>query len=78
MIFIGGESAWRKAATYTGQHKHRIKADKSIHALSGIRTHDPRVRASEDNSCLRRRGHCNRQTKNKCTLIVQYMLQVVL
>jgi hypothetical protein len=28
-----------------------------IHALSGIRTHDPSVRASEDNSCLRPRGH---------------------
>jgi hypothetical protein len=28
----------------TGQHKHRI----NIHDLSGIRTHDPSVRASED------------------------------
>jgi hypothetical protein len=25
----------------------------NIHALSGIRTHGPGVRASEDNSCLR-------------------------
>jgi hypothetical protein len=32
-----------------------------IHASSGIRTHDPSVRASEDISCLRRRGHCDRQ-----------------
>jgi hypothetical protein len=31
-----------------------------IQALSGIRTHDPSVRASEDSSCLRRRGHCDR------------------
>jgi hypothetical protein len=31
-----------------------------IHALSGIRTHDPSVQASEDISCLRPRGHCGR------------------
>jgi hypothetical protein len=33
-----------------------------IHALSGIRTHDPSVRASEDSSCLRPRGYCDRRT----------------
>jgi hypothetical protein len=32
-----------------------------IHALNGIRTHDPSVRASEDSSCLRPRGHCDQQ-----------------
>jgi hypothetical protein len=26
--------------------------------MSGIRIHDPSVRASEDNSCLRPRGYC--------------------
>jgi hypothetical protein len=31
-----------------------------IHALSGIRTHDPSVRAGEDSSCLRPRCHCDR------------------
>jgi hypothetical protein len=31
---------------HTGQHKHRINAQGDIHALSGIRTHDPSVRAS--------------------------------
>jgi hypothetical protein len=30
------------------------------HALNGIRTHDPSARASEDSSCLRPRGHCDR------------------
>jgi hypothetical protein len=30
---------------------HRINAHRYIHALSGIRTHDPSVRASEDGSC---------------------------
>jgi hypothetical protein len=34
---------------------------KHIHALSGIRTHNPSVRASEDSSCHRPRGHCDRQ-----------------
>jgi hypothetical protein len=41
----------------TGQHKHGINAyTPNIHALSGIRTNDPSVRASEDSSCLRPRG----------------------
>jgi hypothetical protein len=31
-----------------------------IHTLSGIRTHDPSIRASEDSSCLRHRGHWDR------------------
>jgi hypothetical protein len=45
----------------TGQHKHRNKHTHTpnIHALSGIRTHDPSVRASEDSSCLRPRGYCD-------------------
>jgi hypothetical protein len=45
---------------HTGQHKHRKNAHTDIHSLSGIRTHDPTVRASEDSSCLRRRSHCDR------------------
>jgi hypothetical protein len=32
----------------------------NIRALRGIRTHDPSVRASEDSSCLRPRGYCDR------------------
>jgi hypothetical protein len=31
-------------------------------ALNGIRTHDPSVRVSEDSSCLRPCGHCDRQS----------------
>jgi hypothetical protein len=41
---------------HTGQHKHRIDAythTLNIHVLSGIRTHDPSVRASEDSSSLK-------------------------
>jgi hypothetical protein len=52
---------------YTEQHKHRINSHNTdIHALSGIRTHDPRIRASEDSSCLRPSGDCDRQ----CCFIV--------
>jgi hypothetical protein len=39
-------------------HKHRINAD--IRVLSGIRTHGPSVRGSEDGLCLRSRGHFDR------------------
>jgi hypothetical protein len=45
---------------HTEQHKHRINAHIYIHALSGFRTDDSNVRASEDSSCLRPRGHCER------------------
>jgi hypothetical protein len=49
---------WRGISPYQGlylhteQHKHRINAHTDIHALSGVRTHDPGVRVSEDSSCL--------------------------
>jgi hypothetical protein len=33
---------------HTEQHKYRINAHTDIHALSGIRAHDPSVRAGED------------------------------
>jgi hypothetical protein len=48
---------------HTGQHKHTIDAQRDIHALSRIRTHDPSVRARDDSSCLIPRGHCNWHTK---------------
>jgi hypothetical protein len=41
--------------------KHRINAhNRDTHALSGIRNHDPSVRATEDSSCLRPCGYCER------------------
>jgi hypothetical protein len=45
---------------HTGQDKHRITAHTKIRALSGIRNHDPSVRAGEEISCIRPRGHRNR------------------
>jgi hypothetical protein len=45
----------------TEQYKHTINAHNiDMHVLSGIRTHDRSVRADEDGSCLRPRGHCYR------------------
>jgi hypothetical protein len=41
-------------------NEHRIIAHTDIHALNGIRIHDPSVRAGEDSSCLRPRDHCDR------------------
>jgi hypothetical protein len=42
---------------HTEQHKHRINTHTDIHASSGIRTHDSSVRAGEDSSYIRPRGH---------------------
>jgi hypothetical protein len=52
----------------TGQHTHthRINAHTNIHAMNGIRTHDPRVRSREDSSYLRPRGYCD-QLCQGCT-----------
>jgi hypothetical protein len=53
----------------TGQNKHRINvhthtSTPNIHALSGIRTHDPSVRAIEGSSCLRALGYSDGQLTN--------------
>jgi hypothetical protein len=47
-----------KQRTTPTQNKHIHTPN--IHALSGIRTHDPNVRTSEDSSCLRPLGYCDR------------------
>jgi hypothetical protein len=50
----------RKAATYTQKNTNTVKTLTDIHVLSGIRTHDPSVRACENGSFLRPRGHSDR------------------
>jgi hypothetical protein len=45
----------------TGQHKHIHVSN--IHALSGIRTHAPRVGVNKNSSCLTPRGYCDRRLK---------------
>jgi hypothetical protein len=44
----------------TGQYKYKMNPHSDIYAFSGIRTHDPSVRESEDGSYLRPRGCCDR------------------
>jgi hypothetical protein len=63
-FFIYIESVWllwreisrRKASTHTQNNTTHI----DIHALSGIRTQDPSVWASEDSSCIRQRDRDRR------------------
>jgi hypothetical protein len=78
LISLDLRSAHRKAGTYTqNNYKHRINAHTDIHALSGIRTHDPSVRAGEDSSCLSPRDHCDRQKKCIYGLIICFILRTV-
>jgi hypothetical protein len=64
LIYTDSRTPWTsdqarcKAATYT---QDKTDAHTDIHVLRGIRTHDPSVRAREDSSCPRPRGHCNGQ-----------------
>jgi hypothetical protein len=45
----------------TGQYKQNKRLNTlNINALSGIRIHDPSVRANKDNSFLRPLGYCDR------------------
>jgi hypothetical protein len=48
-------STRRKAATYTRNNTNTGWTHTDIHDWSGIRTHDPSVRADEDGSCFRSR-----------------------
>jgi hypothetical protein len=67
-FFTGGRIHWTSdelIARPLPKHRTTQTQNKRIHtrnirALSGIRTHDPSVRASEGSSCLRPRGYCDR------------------
>jgi hypothetical protein len=70
----------------TEQHKHRINAyihthththTPNIHALSGIRIHDPGFRASEDSTCLRPLGYRDRRLiirRPKCSFFASFKI----
>jgi hypothetical protein len=68
-LYTVGRTLWRAISPSQGryllteQHQHKVNAHTDIYITSGIRTHDPSVRAGEDGSCLRPRGHCNRLNK---------------
>jgi hypothetical protein len=53
---LDGGSTRRKAATYKQNNTNR-----DIHASSVFRAHDPSVRADEDSSYPRPRGHWDRR-----------------
>jgi hypothetical protein len=57
--WTGDQPVARPVPTHRTPQTRNKRTD--IHALSGIRTHEPSVRATEDSSCLRPRGHCDRQ-----------------
>jgi hypothetical protein len=60
----------------TQGNTNRINAHNTdIHVLSGIRTHDPSVRVSEDSSCFRPRGHCGQQCKSLATQLFTTMCE---
>jgi hypothetical protein len=62
---------------------NRINAHTDIHVLSGTRNQDTSSRAGEGSSCLRPRGHCNRQylcivSSNKCSYCSKFVRFAVL
>jgi hypothetical protein len=63
-IWTVSRTRWRGIGPTQGFYLHRMtqhrKTRTHIHASSGIRSHDPSVRAAEDNTCLRPLGHWNR------------------
>jgi hypothetical protein len=56
--WTGNQPVVRPLPTHKATQTEQTYTD--IHALSGIRIHDPTVQAGEDSSCLRPRGHCDR------------------
>jgi hypothetical protein len=56
--WTGDQSIERPLPTKEDTITEQTQTD--IHDLSGIRTHDPGFRASEDSTCLRPTGHCDR------------------
>jgi hypothetical protein len=56
-----GRTPWTSDQPVTSSlPKRRINAHTDTHVLSGIRTYDLSVRTSEDNSCVRPCGQCDR------------------
>jgi hypothetical protein len=59
---LGGEISPAQGLYLHRTTQHR-KTQTNIHAPSKIRTCDPNIRAAEDSTCLRPRGHWDRQWK---------------
>jgi hypothetical protein len=75
-FFTDGRTPWtsdRPVAKPLPKHRTEQTQNKrihtaNIHALSGIRTHDPSFRAIEGCSCLRPRGYCVHYFSVLCAL----------
>jgi hypothetical protein len=75
--FTDSRAPWtgdQPVASPVPKHRTTHKQNKrihtpNIHALSGIRTHDPSVRASEDSSCLRPLGYCDRLASERAKTV---------
>jgi hypothetical protein len=71
IIFTDGRTPWTSdqlVARLLPKHRTTKKQNKhihipNIHALSGIRTHDPGFRASEDSTCIRPLGYRDRPSQ---------------
>jgi hypothetical protein len=67
ILYTVGRTPWtgdQPVARPLPTHRTTQIQNKGIHrhpCLELVRTHDPRVRVGEDGSCLRPRGHCDRQ-----------------
>jgi hypothetical protein len=59
-LWTGDQPVAIPLPTRSTTQRQNINAHTDFNVLSGIRTHNPRVRASEDSSCLRPRGNCDR------------------
>jgi hypothetical protein len=74
-------SARHKATTYTQNNTDIEWTHTYIHALSGIRTHDPSVRVSEDSSCLRPCSHWDQHitytNRPECTNAICFLILVI-
>jgi hypothetical protein len=69
LFYTGGRTSWtsdqlvaRPLPTWRTTQTQNKRTH--IHALNGIRAHDPSVQASKDISYLRPRGHCDRPHYN--------------
>jgi hypothetical protein len=65
-VYTVGRTSWtrdRPVARPLPNHR-TTQTHTDIHTSSGIQNHDPSVRASEDSSCLRTLGHCDRQKES--------------
>jgi hypothetical protein len=70
---LGREIGPMKGLYLHGTTQHR-KTRTHVHASSGIRTHDPSVRAVEDTMCLRLRGHGDGHVKRLLTYLLTYSM----